>query len=113
MEENKTTIEVEAAEPKDKRQVVKSVVRLVVSLGVTRVIDDVIDATAPAEMTIWAKALRKIGAISLGWFVGDWVEKSVDATYAQIDATVKQLQEIAEKAKEGETGAEAEASEAV
>ena len=96
----------------------KNGISLLVTAGVGKVIDDAIDATAPEEVKIPAKILRKIGAWSLGWFIGDWAGEKAEQAYDTIEEGVKQVadkvQEIsAENAETEEETVEAEVVEAV
>ena len=75
----------------------KNTISLLVTAGVGKVIDDAIDATAPEEVKLPAKILRKIGAWSLGWFIGDWAGEKAEAAYDTIEEGVKQ---VADKVKE-------------
>ena len=75
----------------------KNTISLLVTAGVGKVIDDAIDATAPEEVKLPAKILRKIGAWSLGWFIGDWAGEKAEVAYDTIEESVK---EISEKVKE-------------
>ena len=96
----------------------KNGISLLVTAGVGKVIDDAIDATAPEEVKIPAKILRKIGAWSLGWFIGDWAGEKAEQAYDTIEEGVKQVadkvKEIsAENAETEEETVEAEVMEAV
>lgn len=75
----------------------KNIISVVVTAGVGRVIDDAIDATAPAEVQLPVKILRKIGSWSLGWFIGDWAGEKAEQAYDTIESSVK---EITDKVKE-------------
>ena len=102
----------------DKLFTLKNAISLLVTAGVGKVIDDAIDATAPEEVKIPAKILRKIGAWSLGWFIGDWAGEKAEAAYDTIEEGVKQVadkvKEIsAENAETEEETVEAEVVEAV
>ena len=88
----------------------KNIISVVVTAGVGRVIDDAIDATAPAEAQLPVKILRKIGAWSLGWFIGDWAGTKAEQAYDTIEESVK---EIADKIKEVSATINEEASETV
>lgn len=69
----------------------KNIISLIVTAGVGKVIDDAIDATAPAEVQLPAKILRKIGSWSLGWFVGDWAGEKAEQAYDTIESSVKEV----------------------
>lgn len=88
----------------------KNIISVVVTAGVGRVIDDAIDATAPAEAQLPVKILRKIGAWSLGWFIGDWAGAKAEQAYDTIEESVK---EVIGKVKEVSATISEEASEAV
>lgn len=82
----------------------KTIVSMTVGAGISQVIDDAIDATAPAEMKLPVKILRKIGSIALGWFIADWAMSKAAETYDQIETSVMQIQEkVNEAAAEVET----------
>lgn len=97
----------------------KNAVSLLVTAGVGKVIDDAIDATAPEEVKLPAKILRKIGSWSLGFFIGDWAGEKAEQAYDTIEESVKQVtdkvKEIsAENAEtENEEAVEAEVMEAI
>ena len=83
----------------------KTAARLLVTAGVGKVIDDIIDSTAPEDVKLPAKVLRKVGSWSLGWFIGDWVSEKAEETYATIETSVK---ELSSKVKEVSKTIEAE-----
>ena len=84
----------------------KNAVSLLVTAGVGKVIDDAIDATAPEQVKLPAKILRKIGSWSLGFFIGDWAGEKAEQAYDTIEESVKQ---VADKVKEiSEENAETE-----
>jgi len=72
---------------------VKNTISLLVTAGVSKVIDDAIDATAPEEVKIPAKILRKIGAWSLGYFIGDWAGEKAEQAYDTISESVKEIKD--------------------
>lgn len=91
----------------------KNVISLLVTAGVGKVIDDAIDATAPEEVKLPAKILRKIGSWSLGWFIGDWAGEKAEAAYDTIEEGVKQVADKVKEISETEETVEAEVVEAV
>ena len=78
----------------------KNVVEVVVTAGVGKVIDDVIDKAAPEEMKLPAKIIRKIGSWSIGWFIGQWASNQAQETYDLVEERVKQLSDEIKKACE-------------
>lgn len=92
----------------DKIFTLKNAISLLVTAGVGKVIDDAIDATAPEEVKLPAKILRKIGSWSLGWFIGDWAGEKAEQAYDTIEDGIKQ---VTEKVKEINETVEAEAEE--
>jgi len=96
----------------------KNAVSLLVTAGVGKVVDDAIDATAPEQVKLPVKILRKIGSWSLGFFIGDWAGEKAEQAYDTIEESVKQVtdkvKEIsAENAETEEETVEAEVVEAV
>lgn len=78
----------------------KNGISLLVTAGVGRVIDDAIDATVPENVKLPAKILRKIGAWSLGFFVGDWAGEKAEQAYDTIEESVKQISDKIKEVKE-------------
>lgn len=90
----------------------KNGISLLVTAGVGKVIDDAIDATAPECVKLPAKILRKVGAWSLGWFIGDWAGSKAEEAYDTVEQSVKEIKEAAKKFSE-ENGEEETESEMV
>lgn len=84
----------------DEKITMKTIVSLIVGAGVERVIDDAIDATAPAEAKLPIKILRKIGAMAIGWFAAEWAYGKTEEMYAQLESTVKVVKEKVDEAVE-------------
>lgn len=85
----------------------KTAVSILVTAGVGKVIDDAIDATAPENVKLPAKVLRKIGSWSLGWFIGDWAGEKTEQAFDVIESSVKEIgakvKEISETIESEET----------
>ena len=86
----------------------KNAVSLLVTAGVGKVIDDAIDATAPEQVKLPAKILRKIGSWSLGFFIGDWAGEKAEQAYDTIEESVKQVADKVKEISETEETVEAE-----
>lgn len=56
-----------------KKDMIKKVVCLVVTVGVGKVVDDIIAGTSKPETQLFGKVLRKIGSYSLSAVIGDVV----------------------------------------
>ena len=84
----------------------KNAISLLVTAGVGQVIDDAIDATAPAEAKLPIKILRKIGAVSLGYFIGDWAGEKAECLYDTVADGVKAIKDKAEEINKEEEAAE-------
>lgn len=97
----------------DKIFTLKNAISLLVTAGVGKVIDDAIDATAPEEMKLPAKILRKIGSWSLGWFIGDWAGEKAELAYDTIEESVKQIGEKVKEVSESIEASEEEEPEMV
>ncbi len=83
---------------KNKIFTLKNTISLLVTAGVGKVIDDAIDATAPEEVKLPAKILRKIGSWSLGWFIGDWAGEKAEQAYDTVEESVKEVAEAIKRA---------------
>ena len=98
----------------EKLLTLKNAISLLVTAGVGTVIDDAIDATAPPEVKLPAKILRKIGSWSLAWFVGDWAGEKAEEAYDSIAGSVKELSDkVKEVSETANDIPETEAEEAV
>ena len=90
----------------------KNAVSLLVTAGVGKVIDDAIDATAPEQVKLPAKILRKIGSWSLGFFIGDWAGEKAEQAYDTIEESVKQVTDKVKEISEENTETKEETVEA-
>ena len=79
------------------KSTVKNILSFVVGAGVGRVIDDVVDATAPESTKLPIKILRKIGSWGLGWFISDCVCEKFEKTFDELAETVEKAKEAVEK----------------
>lgn len=85
------------------RSMIKNILSFVVGAGVGRVVDDAIDATAPENMKLPVKIIRKIGSWSLGWFISDCVCEKFESTFDELAETVEKAKEaVDEVSKENE-----------
>lgn len=85
---------------------IKNIISLLVTSGVSKVISDAIDSTAPENVRFSAKILRKIGAISLGWFIGEWAGEQVEKLYDTTEASIKEIKEKVNSVVENADGIE-------
>lgn len=79
---------------------IKSLVTVVSTIGVGKVVDDLIENALPTEVKLPVKILHKIGAYCLSWVVADWATDKVMEDISAIETTVAAIPEKIAMVKE-------------
>lgn len=80
-----------------KQKAVKTIITLIIAIGVEEAVDNALDALVPMNVRLPAKIIRKIGISALSWIAADYVCDKVNGYYNDIDKALKQFSGIDEE----------------